>query len=258
MEHLIMALETTYQIERAKWDSLAQQEVSAEAPLPANEDFHRYARRSATMPGVSEFLGDLHGKQVLEYGCGLGSLSLRLAKSGAQVTSFDLSAASIAVAHRRAALNELTDQIQLTVAAGEYLPYADESFDVIVGKAILHHLDVNVGWPDFYRVLRRGGKAAFVEPMGMNPLLNFARERIAYPHKNPRGADRPLHYDEILAWGHQFSRFRYHEIQLLSMLERGMGFGKRLPTLRRMDNSLLTQLPFLRRYCRYVVMFMVK
>lgn len=252
-----MDLKTTHQIERAKWDALAQDGIATKR-LPPGEDFHRHARRSGTMPGVSEFLGDMHEKQVLECGCGLGAISLRLARSGAQVTSFDLSAASVAVAKQRAALNHLAEQIQLTVAAGEHLPYADESFDLIVGKAILHHLNVALGWFELYRVLKPGGKAAFVEPMGMNPLLNFVREHVAYPHKNPRGADQPLRYHEIHAWGQQFSQFQYQEIQFLSMLERGLGFWKRLPILRRVDAQLLTQLPALRRYCRYVVMFMVK
>jgi ubiquinone/menaquinone biosynthesis C-methylase UbiE len=174
------------------------------------------------------------------------------------VTAFDLSQVSVAVTQNRAALNHVGERVALAVAAGEALPYADESFDVLFGKAILHHLDVNFGWHELYRVLKPGGKAVFVEPMGMNPLLKFARSWIPYPSKNPRGADRPLNYREIDEWGKQFREFRYQEIQLLSMLERGLGFKRRLPKLRRLDAYLLHHLPFLRRYCRYVVMFMVK
>src|SRR5439155_1558838 len=143
--------------------------------------------------------GDLRGKHVLEYGCGLGEISTLIARTGAQVTSFDLSAASVAVTRQRSEANDLSERIDLAVAAGESLPFADESFDVIFGKAILHHLNVQLGWPDLYRVLKTGGRAAFVEPMGMNPLLRFARAYVPYPHKNPRGADRPLNYDEIHA-----------------------------------------------------------
>jgi SAM-dependent methyltransferase len=149
-------------------------------------------------------------------------------------------------------------EVELAVAAGESLPYADESFDIIFGKAILHHLDVSVGVCDLHRVLRPGGKAAFAEPMGMNPILNLARARVWYPHKHPRGADRPLTYAEIAAWGRQFSEFSFREVQLLSMAERALGFGKKLTFLRRVDELLLDRTPGLRRYCRYVVMYMVK
>jgi hypothetical protein len=42
------------------------------------------------------------------------------------------------------------------------------------------------------------------------------------------------------------------------MIERGFGFKTQLPRLRWLDNLLLERAPFLRRYCRYVIMFMVK
>ena len=253
-----MSLKKTYQVERSKWNALAQQKIPQLSILAPGDNFYRYAQRTATMVGVNDFLGDLCSKHVLEIGCGLGEISILLAKTGAKVTTFDLSAASVAATRQRSALNGVAADIDLVVAAGENLPFAGESFDVIFGKAILHHLDVNLGWFDLYRTLKTGGKAVFIEPMGMNPILKFVRAYLPYPHKNPRGADRPLNYDEIHAWGKGFKKFHYHEFQLLSMLERGLGFKKRLNYLRRLDTALLKQLPFLRRYCRYVVMFMVK
>ena len=155
-------------------------------------------------------------------------------------------------------LNNDHAEAELAVAAGENLPFADESFDVIFGKAILHHLDAEVGAGDLYRVLKPGGKALFTEPMGMNPLLNFVRDHVWYPKKTPRGADHPLLYADIHAWGARFREFHYREIELLSMLERGFGFKKRFPALRRADDYLLAHVPVLRRYCRYVIMFMEK
>jgi ubiquinone/menaquinone biosynthesis C-methylase UbiE len=253
-----MTLETTYRVERAKWDALAQRKQSDAGIFLLEENFQTYAQQASTMAGVIEFLGDLHGKQVLEYGCGLGKTAVLLAKSGAQVTTFDLSPTSVAVTRNRATQNELQTNINLTVAAGEHLPYADESFDVIFGRAILHHIDADLGWHELDRMLKSGGKAVFIEPMGMNPLLNFARDHIPYPGKNPRGADRPLTYQEINTWGKGFRKVYYQEMQLFSMLERGLGFHKRLQVLRYFDRQLLTVFPGLRRYCRYVAIFMVK
>jgi ubiquinone/menaquinone biosynthesis C-methylase UbiE len=251
-------LADVYQVEMAKWNAVAANKVPDLKPGNKNDNFQKYADRVSTMVGVNAFLGDLRGKSVLEYGCGLGAISLLLAQSGAKVTAFDLSAYSVHVADQRARINNVRDRIDLAVAPGEALPFADASFDVVFGKAILHHLDVNLGWYEVYRVLKPGGKAAFVEPMGMNPVLKFVRNHVPYPHKNPRGADRPLNYDEIHAWGQRYSQFTYREIQLFSMLERGLGFNRRLGFLRRLDDTLLERVPFLRRYCRYVVMCMVK
>jgi SAM-dependent methyltransferase len=253
-----MVLEEKYRVERAKWDALAPTDVSSKMRLPAAATFETYASQSSLLADASAYLGDLGGRRVLEYGCGLGELSTLLAKSGARVITFDLSPRSAQIAQQRAALNQVGENVALAVAAGERLPYADESFDIIFGKAILHHLDVTVGWSELYRVLKPGGKAMFIEPMGMNPILNMVREHVPYPHKHPRGADRPLTYAEIHAWGKPFREFAYHEVQLLSMFERGLGFKKRLVLLRQLDAVLLERLPFLRRYCRYVIMYMAK
>jgi 2-polyprenyl-3-methyl-5-hydroxy-6-metoxy-1,4-benzoquinol methylase len=147
----------------------------------AYEDFGEYARDSGRLVGVADFVGDLRGKRVLEYGCGLGEATVLLARSGARVSAFDLSPSSVEVTRRRAETNGL--EVDLAVAAGEDLPYADETFDVVVGVAILHHLDVERAGRELHRVLKPDGKAAFVEPMAMNPVLNFVRDHVPYAHK---------------------------------------------------------------------------
>lgn len=247
-----------HRIEQEKWNSLASEKTSLLRPMTPGDDFHRFARRSRTMVGMAEFLGDLNGKKVLEYGCGLGQLSVLLAKSGATVYAFDISEASVRLTRERAEINEVADRVIVIVAAGENLPFADETFDVVVGKAVLHHLNVDLSARHLYRVLKENGKGAFTEPMGMNPFLQFGRDHLPYPGKNPRGIDQPLNYDDINRWGDAFSEFSFRELQLLSMFERVLGFNRRLPLLQRLDDVLLKRVPFLRRYCRYVVLYMVK
>lgn len=258
MNETAKAQRKVYKIEREKWNALAAESQSSIRPVAPGENFHRFAQRSRTMEGMAEFLGDLDGKQVLEYGCGLGQLSVLLAKSGANVHAFDISEVSVGVTRKRAEINDVADRVTVTTAAGESLPFADESFDVVVGKAVLHHLNVDLSAGHLYRVLKENGKATFTEPMGMNPLLKLGRDHLPYPDKNPRGADHPLNYNDINRWGEAFREFSYHELQLLSMFERVLGFKRRLPFLQRVDEVLLKQVPFLRRYCRYVVLFMVK
>lgn len=247
-----------HESERHKWDELAIQKLDELRPTPLGANFHTYARNTAVMPGVAEFLGDLEGKHVLEYGCGMGEVSVLLARAGAQVSTFDISAASVGVARRRAEMDGVAERIEFRVATAEDLPYGDESFEIVIGKAILHHIDPAEGAAHLSRVVKPGGRAAFVEPMGMNPLLVLARDRLPYPGKNPPGDDKPVNYDEIAAWTAGFSAVDLQEIQLLAMVERGLGFGTRLPALRRLDARLLKRFPPLRRYCRYVVMLMTK
>jgi SAM-dependent methyltransferase len=253
-----MTLKQIYQVETAKWDAIAGGPRGQIKPFAPSEDFESYARGRLQLRGAAEFLGDLRGKHVLEYGCGLGHVSALLVRSGARVTSFDLSRRSVEVASRRIALNNAGARAGLAVAAGETLPFADATFDIIFGKAILHHLDVTIGAADLHRVLKPGGKAVFSEPMGMNPILNLVRDYVWYPKKTPRGADKPLSYTEIRAWGARFREFHWQEVELLSMVERGFGFHRRFPALRQIDDILLERLPALRRYCRYVVLYLGK
>ncbi len=41
----------------------------------------------------------------------------------------------------------------------------------VLGKQILHHLDMTQAVPEIARVLRPGGRAVFLEPLIHNPLL---------------------------------------------------------------------------------------
>ena len=251
-----MRLNEAHEAERQKWDAIAEQNRNAALAPPRDADFEAFARQSGRLVGVADFLGDLRGRRVLEYGCGLGETSVLLARSGADVFAFDISPTSVALTGKRARSDGV--EVEAMVAAGEALPHATEFFDVVFGTAVLHHLDPEVAAPELRRVLKSGGKAVFAEPLGTNPLLRFARDHLPYPQKTPRGADRPLTYDDLRRWGEGFGSFSYREVQLFSMTERLLGYRKRIPPLRRLDDVLLTRFPALRPLCRYVVLYMVK
>jgi ubiquinone/menaquinone biosynthesis C-methylase UbiE len=202
------------------------------------------------------FLGDLAGKRVIELGCGRGRYAVLLAHCGANVSAVDLSSGAIATTMQRAELNGVS--VEGKVAPAENLPFADETFDIAFGTASLHHLEVDRAGPELWRVLKPGGRALFLEPMGMNPVLRFTRDHVWYPYKTPRGADRPLTYADVEAWGKGFSQYRSREAQLFSMIERGFGFDRRFPRLRRLDDFLLRRFPSLRRWARLVAIFGVK
>jgi 2-polyprenyl-3-methyl-5-hydroxy-6-metoxy-1,4-benzoquinol methylase len=249
-------LQDVHDIERAKWDGMAARERPDQALLVEDADFGGYCRRSSTMAGIEEFLGDLRDKEVLEYGCGLGTMSTLLARSGARVSALDISPVSIEVARRRAELHGVEARIDFVVSEAERLPYDAGRFDVAVGRAVLHHLDVEQAVPELHRVLRDGGRAAFSEPMGTNPVIAFARDHLPYPGKNPRGADVPLSYEDIAAWERPFREADHREVQLLAALERALGV--KMAPLDRADDWLLERFPGLRRLCRYVVMRMIR
>jgi SAM-dependent methyltransferase len=253
--------ETRHESERRKWDAHARAALPRLQDLPVTPEgttFRDYARGRLLLDGMADFLGDLEGREVLEYGCGLGELTIVLARSGARVTSFDLSAASVEFSRERAVRDGVADHVTFVVAAGESLPFADASFDLAVGKAVLHHLDPHAGAAELARVLKPTGRAAFSEPLGMNPLLVFARAHLPYPGKHERGADRPLTAADLRAWRAPFGRVRMRPVQLLSMVERALGFGHSLGALRALDRRLIGRWPALGRFCRYGILLFEK
>jgi SAM-dependent methyltransferase len=246
-----------HETERRKWDAHAHASFPRleELPeIPPGTTFRSFTTGRLLLDGMGDFLGDLDGREVLEYGCGLGELTIVLARSGARVTAFDLSPQSVEFARARAARDGVADRVRFVVAAGESLPFPDASFDLAVGKAVLHHLEPVAGARELARILRPGGRAAFSEPLGMNPLLVFARAHLPYPGKHERGADRPLTAADLDGWRAPFARVRMRPVQLLSMVERALGFGRAVPPLRTLDRMLLRRWPGLGRYCRYGIL----
>ena len=248
------AIQERYTIERAKWDAHADTRFDKIEPPPPGEDFASHAARESLLPGIAEFLGDLRGKRVVEYGCGLGKLTVLLARSGADVTAVDISEQSVEAARRRAELTGVERGITFVVAPGEAMPFEDASFDIAFGKAVLHHLDPVAGSKELARILKPGGRAAFSEPLGTNPIVRFVRDHVPYPHKHERGADIPLRFSDIEAWTAPFSKSQITGVQLFSMVERGLGFHRRVPLLREYDRLLLKRWPELWRLCRYAVL----
>jgi SAM-dependent methyltransferase len=104
----------------------------------------------------------------LEFGCGPGDA---LWVDGGY--AFDLSEEALVQARQQAARRGL--RLRFCQADAERLPYRDESFDLIYGRAILHHMDSTTAAREIHRLLRPGGKAIFSEALGLNPLVNLFR-----------------------------------------------------------------------------------
>ncbi len=133
------------------------------------------------------------GADVLEYGCANGIESLKLAPSCRSIVGIDISDVAVAEATRTAELRGITNARFLRMNA-ERMEFPDDSFDLVFGAGIIHHLDVERAYGEIARVLRPGGTAVFWEPLGHNPLINFYRNRTP----EARTADEhPLRRDDF-------------------------------------------------------------
>ena len=123
----------------------------------------RYAQREIYAGFLSYIEAGLH---VLDAGCGEGMLSILMAKEGAQVTAIDLSWPNVHVGHRVATQEELP--IEFLIVNAEQLPFADNSFDVVVSSHVLEHLpNLTKSLEELRRVTR--GLALIAMPTCFNP-----------------------------------------------------------------------------------------
>jgi ubiquinone/menaquinone biosynthesis C-methylase UbiE len=100
---------------------------------------------------------------ALEIGSGTGYFSLNLMQQGliGRLTATDISPGMLSQLASTAAGLGL-DDVTTVVTEAETLPFDDESFDLVLGHAVLHHIpDLDRAFAEFKRVLRPGGLIVF-------------------------------------------------------------------------------------------------
>jgi SAM-dependent methyltransferase len=117
------------------------------------------------------------GRRVLDFACGAGVTSVFLAQRGATVTGLDINEQAIARAGELA--ERVGVEIDFIAAPLESGTFAACSFDAIVGRYALHHVDLAATAPTLRTILAPGGRCAFVETMALNPTLALSRRWLA-------------------------------------------------------------------------------
>ena len=199
-------------------------------------------------------VGDLHGKHILDFGCGEGWSSVEYAKRGAIVHSFDLSPESVRNLMQQAKRDGIAERIHPAVMAAECLAYPDNTFDLVLGVAILHHTDPISAGTEVSRVLKPGGRALFIEPLSHNIFLKLFRW-LTPNRRTP--TEQPMSVRQISEFGRFFNRAGYRGCYFLSIFPQGLlwATGNRslfrwsLGATELVDGWLLKSFAFLNRYC---------
>lgn len=122
-------------------------------------------------------LGSLRGKKLLDVGCEAGYITRKLAQKGARVTAIDL--IDEPIKQLRRSLENSRLKISLRVADATNLPFAADSFDIILATEVIEHithLDRFVSGAQ--RVLKPGGRLLITFPnenlrQKLYPLVSF-------------------------------------------------------------------------------------
>ena len=118
----------------------------------------------------------------LEIGAGTGYFSLNMLQTGvvSEATCTDISPGMVATLARNA--RRLGLEVKTARADAESLPFSDESFDLVLGHAVLHHLpNLRRAFAEFHRVLRPGGQIVFAgEPSRLGDRIAAVPKRGAH------------------------------------------------------------------------------
>jgi ubiquinone/menaquinone biosynthesis C-methylase UbiE len=178
--------------------------------------------------------------ELLDYGCGYGSRLLKYARRIRYGVGIDISERRIEEA-RTLGREEGQSNIDFYVMDAMNTTFQDQQFDIVIGTAILHHLEMKSALQEIKRIMNhRTGIAIFDEPLGSNPFINLYRKLTP----NIRTPDeQPLRKKEIALIMEIFpgTKLRFYSfLTLLAVPFRNRSYFTRMYTfLAKADSHLL-------------------
>ena len=130
---------------------------------------------------------------VLDAGSGTGIVTLAFHSAGfrpRKTVALDLSFNSLKVARDEFIKDKQTDAENIAPVQGNVLslPFADETFDLVLSCGVLEYVPLDEGLREMARVLKTGARLVFipVKPSLVGSVLEFLYKFKAHPLKNVR------------------------------------------------------------------------
>ncbi len=195
-------------------------------------------------------------RRILEFGCGTGWISKILADKGYEVTGIDISKSLIT-----SASENCSGKSEFIIGDCMRLPFQDGVFDLIVGVAILHHLDPGKGLSECYRVSTSGAALLLMEPNKYNPAAALGRKVAPLDTQTqdeepftPGGLTKII---ESSPWDSQYIKYLFPYSFLIARILRKTRMDKQLvrficPLITRSE-KVFERIPLLNRLCWVIV-----
>lgn len=123
-------------------------------------------RKADKILGILKNRGGIEGRKVLEIGTGSGYMSAHFAKAAGQSGSLS----SVDVVDQR----EVKEGYAFQLVDGVKLPFANETFDVVISNHVIEHVgernEQSLHLREIFRVLVKGGFAYLATPNRYKPI----------------------------------------------------------------------------------------
>jgi hypothetical protein len=210
-------------------------------------------------------LTPLRKRRILSIGGGVDRLGVGLAKEGHQVVCVDISPEASARTEALGYQAGVKGRLTVQSAGCEEMTFAPASFDTVVCKRALHHMEIATVIPIIHTVLETGGLFVAEEPVCLHPLVRWVHERCPFYGDAPHTPDeRELTFPDLDLISKTFRSTRLFHFDLLARESIAYRLKKHrwkglLYLLGKTDFYLANRLiPPLRRFCNYVMIHAIK
>ncbi len=162
-----MDKKSSQDIEREHFDALAQAMGETWWGSTTKAGIKRLERRAGLL---KENLSRYNNPKVFELGCGTGAFSKYILNElpYLDLTACDISPQCIKIASERYGNYK---NAKFLVSDVTMDPPSLNTYDVIIGNSVLHHLPIKISLEYCFRLLRPGGSIIFFEPNMLNPQI---------------------------------------------------------------------------------------
>ena len=194
---------------------------------------------------------------VIEIGCGLDEILFSDLNGCQQRCAIDIS--DFAIEEQKTKAKKVDIKIDFFVMDAHQTNFKNESFNLVFGTGILHHLSLEKVIPELHRILKPNGKFIFIEPLGINPLIIYFRNKTP----DLRTIDeKPLRIKDLKLIKSFFSSVKYSFFDLATLalpVLFGHKFNKRaIKIFRQFDHLIFSLVPFLKYYSWQVLIVATK